>query len=109
MKGIFNRYLIAKVVLDFPVLLIAYTTSCLFNTTTSHLTIPVVVHAQFLISSVVGWYLSARISKLNTDRRFNKYAEEIVFITYTILIFLLYKPLIFFYSSYFCFIILLFI
>ena len=87
MKGIFNRYLIAKVVLDFPVLLIAYTTSCLFNTTTSHLTIPVVVHAQFLISSVVGWYLSARISKLNTDRRFNKYAEEIVFITYTILIF----------------------
>lgn len=87
MRGIFNRYLIAKVVLDFPVLVITYIISCLFNTAMSRITIPVSAHAAFLISSVVSWYLSARISKLNTDRRFNKYAEEIVFLTYTVLIF----------------------
>lgn len=87
MKGIFNRYLIAKVVLDFPVLIIAYCISYMFNEATSHLTIPLYAHAIFLASSVASWYISARVSKLNTDRRFNKYAEEIVYITFTMVIF----------------------
>ncbi len=88
MKGIFNRYLITKAVLDFPVLIIAYIISYLLNLATSNIVIPVSAHAIFLTTSVISWYLSTRISKLNTDRRFNKYAEEIAFITYTVFLFL---------------------
>ena len=86
MKGIFNRYLIAKVVLDFPVLIAAYICA-FFIVEKSADSIPMSVHAVFVTTSVFSWYLAARISRLNTDRRFNKYAEEIVFISYTILLF----------------------
>jgi putative colanic acid biosynthesis UDP-glucose lipid carrier transferase len=86
MKGIFNRYLIAKVVLDFPVLITAYLCA-FFMVEKSTDSIPLSVHLVFVTTSVFSWYLAARISRLNTERRFNKYAEEIVFICYTILLF----------------------
>ena len=86
MKGIFNRYVIAKVVLDFPVLITAYLCA-FFSIEKSTDSIPFSVHLVFVATSVFSWYLAARISRLNTDRRFNKYAEEIIFIGYTILLF----------------------
>ena len=86
MKGIFNRYVIAKVVLDFPVLITAYLCAFFFSEK-STFSIPFSVHLVFVSTSVFSWYLAARISRLNTDRRFNKYAEEIIFIGYTILLF----------------------
>ena len=86
MKGIFNRYLIAKVVLDLPVLILAYSFSFIVNLKFIK-AIPNVEQLVFIATSIFTWYLSARISKLNTDRRFNKFAEEIIFITYTLVIF----------------------
>jgi len=86
MKGIFNRYLIAKVVLDLPVLILAYSFSFIVNLKFIN-AIPNVEQLVFIATSIFTWYLSARISKLNTDRRFNKFAEEIIFITYTLVIF----------------------
>jgi putative colanic acid biosynthesis UDP-glucose lipid carrier transferase len=86
MKGIFNRYVIAKVVLDLPVLITAYFCAFFFIEK-STFSIPFSVHLVYVSTSVFSWYLAARISRLNTDRRFNKYAEEIIFIGYTILLF----------------------
>ena len=107
MKGIFNRYLIAKVVLDFPVLITAYLCAFFFLEKSSRL-VPFSVHLVFVSTSVFSWYLSARISRLNTDRRFNKYAEEIIFIGYTILLFaivqganIFFFQLFLYYNSYF--------
>ena len=87
MKGMFNRYLIMKVVLDFPMLFLSYSLALAINSITSNSTISFSTHFYFLITSIISWYLSARISKLNTDRRFNNFAEEIVYILYTVLIF----------------------
>ncbi len=107
MKGIFNRYLIAKVVLDFPVLITAYLCAFFFIEKSSFL-VPFSVHLVFVSTSVFSWYLSARISRLNTDRRFNKYAEEIIFIGYTIVLFaivqganIFFFQLFLYYNSYF--------
>ncbi len=86
MKGIFNRYLIAKVVLDLPVLILAYSFSFIVNLKFKN-SVPNAEQLIFIATSIFTWYLSARISKLNTDRRFNKFAEEIIFITYTLVIF----------------------
>ena len=86
MKGIFNRYLIAKVVLDLPVLILAYSFSFIVNLKFKN-SVPNAEQLIFIAASIFTWYLSARISKLNTDRRFNKFAEEIIFITYTLVIF----------------------
>ncbi len=87
MKGMFNRYLIMKVVLDFPMLILSYWLTMAINSITSHPSLSPSIQFYFLATSVISWYLSARISKLNTDRRFNNFAEEIVYIIYTVLIF----------------------
>ena len=76
-----------KVVLDFPMLFISYWIALVINSLTVTAPITLSVHFYFLLTSIISWYLSARVSKLNTDRRFNNFAEEIVYITYTVLIF----------------------
>jgi putative colanic acid biosynthesis UDP-glucose lipid carrier transferase len=110
MKGIFNNYLIAKVLLDFPILIIAHAIAY-YNIIPDNQFVSIGAQITFIVSSVFSWYLAASISKLNTDRRFNKYTEEIVFITYTLLVFLiiqasnifLFKLFIFYSSSFFAF------
>lgn len=110
MKGIFNKYLIAKAVLDFPVVIIAYTIAY-YNIVPKAQYISATAQATFIISSIISWYLATSISKLNTDRRFNKYTEEIVSITYTLLVFFiiqasnifLFKLFLFYDASFFAF------
>ena len=87
MKGMFNRYLIMKVVLDFPMLFLSYWLALAINSINGNPTLSPKIHFYFLATSIISWYLAARISKLNTDRRFNNFAEEIVYIIYTVLIF----------------------
>jgi len=104
MKGMFNRYLIMKVVLDFPMLFLSYWLALAINSITFHFVLNLNIHLSFLITSIVCWYLSARISKLNTDRRFNNFAEEIVYILYTVLIFSVMEASnLFFFKLYFYF------
>lgn len=41
----------------------------------------------FLAFSILFWYVISQVSKLYADRRSNKFSEEIIFITYQILLF----------------------
>ncbi|WP_423147445.1 undecaprenyl-phosphate glucose phosphotransferase [Rubrolithibacter danxiaensis] len=41
----------------------------------------------FILFSIIAWYSAAQVSRLYTDRRTKKYSEEIIYITFTILLF----------------------
>ena len=83
MQALFNKYHSIKAVSDVPAILVIYWVYSVQRNDQ----LPASVHLLFLVSTFFSWYLAARFSRINSDRRFSKYAEEIILILYHILLF----------------------
>lgn len=83
MQGLFNKYHTIKAISDIPVILLCYWISRLHRIDQ----IASSIHLIFLLTAIISWYLASRFSKLNSDRRFSRFSEEIVLILYHILFF----------------------
>lgn len=83
MQGLFNKYHTIKAISDIPVILLCYWIAAINRTEY----VSPNVHALFLVSVISSWYLASRFSKLNSDRRFSKFAEEFILILYHVLLF----------------------
>lgn len=86
------RYLI-----DTPLLIIAFWLADSFlytNITGSDSTL------AFLLISIISWYTAAQVSRLYTDLRSNKFAEEIIYVLITTILFaILLTSLLFFFRN----------
>lgn len=87
MAKTYNKYTTIKYIIDAPVICISYLLASFFSNgkslppNTGGLLVMVFVSAAL-------WYLAASFSHLYADRRSNKYSEEIVFIIYTLIIYI---------------------
>ncbi len=88
------RYLI-----DIPLLILAYRTTAYLSVNEGSLLLEVRPYL-FPFLSILAWYSAAQVSRLYTDLRTNKYAEEIVYILITILLFaILFSSFLFFFRN----------
>ena len=88
------RYLI-----DIPLLVLAYWTAAYISVDNES-----VIHQSqsylFPLLSIIAWYSVAQVSRLYTDLRSNKFAEEIIYILVTLILFaILFGSLLFFFRS----------
>lgn len=91
-----NRYTLIRYVIDAPIVGIGYLLSVratLSNDQTNN------IFSDLLLTSLalLIWYLAASFSRLYTDRRSNKYSEEIIFIIYTLIIYTVLLSSVFFF------------
>ena len=91
-----NRYTLIRYIIDAPIVGIGYLVAVQFTLSQSE---PHNSAASFLftILAMVVWYLAAAFSRLYTDRRSNKYSEEIIFIIYTLIIYTVLMSSVFFF------------
>lgn len=91
-----NRYTLIRYIIDAPIVGIGYLVAVQFTLSQSE---PHNSAASFLftILAMVVWYLAAAFSRLYTDRRSNKYSEEIIFIIYTLIIYTVLLSSVFFF------------
>lgn len=83
-KGL-NRFKVLKYVLDLPMVSLAYMLARLLHW---HTEVPVLGSLIFLVCATALWYFVAAFTHLYRDRRSNKFAEEIVFICYTLVVYM---------------------
>lgn len=86
MAKAYNRYTIIRYFIDAPIVCLSYLLA--YRITSGN--IPVNEPAQiylFTLLALTVWYIAASFSRMYTDRRSNKYSEEIIFILYTIILF----------------------
>lgn len=85
-KKAYNRYTLIRYIIDAPVVGISYLLALQFtqNGTISQNSIN---SFGFLLILLSVWYITASFAKLYTDRRSNKFSEEIIFITYSLILF----------------------
>ncbi|MFZ9503765.1 MAG: undecaprenyl-phosphate glucose phosphotransferase [Cyclobacteriaceae bacterium] len=83
MQALFNKYHSIKAISDLPAIVLIY---LLFFWQRLE-SIALSVHLLFLACAVFSWYLVSRFSRLNSDRRFSRYSEEVVLILYHVLLF----------------------
>jgi len=76
-----NRYKLIRYIIDAPIVGIGYLVAVQFTLSQAE---PHNSVSSFLFTllAMVVWYLAASFSRLYTDRRSNKYSEEIIFIIY---------------------------
>lgn len=91
-----NRYTLIRYVIDAPIVGIGYLLSV--KATLSQVPDDVAI-PDFLLTGLVllVWYMAASFSRLYTDRRSNKYSEEIIFIIYTLIIYTIFLSSVFFF------------
>lgn len=91
-----NRYTLIRYVIDAPIVGIGYLLSA--KATLSQ-ELPENAVSDFLLTglALLVWYLAASFSRLYTDRRSNKYSEEIIFIIYTLIIYTIFLSSVFFF------------
>jgi putative colanic acid biosynthesis UDP-glucose lipid carrier transferase len=91
-----NRYTLIRYVIDAPIVGIGYLLSAK-ATLSQELSENAV--SDFLLTglALLVWYLAASFSRLYTDRRSNKYSEEIIFIIYTLIIYTIFLSSVFFF------------
>ena len=91
-----NRYTLIRYIIDAPIVGIGY---LLAVRSTVSLDQPHNGLIDLLLTTLalVVWYLAASFSRLYTDRRSNKYSEEIVFIIYTLIIYTVFLSSVFFF------------
>jgi len=101
MAKAYNRFAIFRYILDAPIIILAYFVALsLASGKTLHLFS--LGNTIFAVLTLVVWYISAAFSRLYSDRRSNKYSEEIVFIIYTLILFtILLTSVSFFLANYF--------
>jgi putative colanic acid biosynthesis UDP-glucose lipid carrier transferase len=78
MQGLFNKYHSIKAISDIPVIVIIYWISRINRNEN----VQASTHFLFIITAIVCWYLASRFSKLNSDRRFSRFSEELIVILY---------------------------
>lgn len=91
-----NRYTLIRYVIDAPIVGIGYLLSV--KATLSQVQEEAVL-PDFLLTglALLVWYMAASFSRLYTDRRSNKYSEEIIFIIYTLIIYTIFLSSVFFF------------
>ncbi|MBT9485715.1 undecaprenyl-phosphate glucose phosphotransferase [Sediminibacterium sp.] len=91
-----NRYTLIRYVIDAPIVGIGYLLSA--KATLSQ-ELPDNSVSDILLTglALLVWYLAASFSRLYTDRRSNKYSEEIIFIIYTLIIYTIFLSSVFFF------------
>jgi putative colanic acid biosynthesis UDP-glucose lipid carrier transferase len=102
-KKAYNRYTLIRYIIDAPVVGLSYLLA--IQITNSE---PIWEYSNqslgFLLIILTVWYITASFSKLYVDRRSNKFSEEIIFITYTLILFtILLSSVSFFLKDYFQF------
>ncbi len=102
-KKAYNRYTLIRYIIDAPVVGLSYLLA--IQITNSE---PIWEYSDqslgFLLIILTVWYITASFSKLYVDRRSNKFSEEIIFITYTLILFtILLSSVSFFLKDYFQF------
>lgn len=91
-----NRYTLIRYVIDAPIVGIGYLLSA--KATLSQEQADNTVSDILLTGlALLVWYLAASFSRLYTDRRSNKYSEEIIFIIYTLIIYTIFLSSVFFF------------
>jgi putative colanic acid biosynthesis UDP-glucose lipid carrier transferase len=88
MSKIKNQYQLVKFILDALMLLFAFLLAFLINKWV-YLPADNFKKIIFILISIGAWFISANFSTLYGDRRSKKFSEEIVFIFYTILLFII--------------------
>lgn len=90
------RYTLIRYVIDAPIVGIGYLLSA--KATLSQ-ELPDNSVSDILLTglALLVWYLAASFSRLYTDRRSNKYSEEIIFIIYTLIIYTIFLSSVFFF------------
>lgn len=86
MAKAYNQYTKLRYIIDAPILGLSYLLGYLI-TADNDTSQPNTNYYLFTIIALTAWYIAASFSRLYTDRRSNKYSEEIVFIVYTIILF----------------------
>lgn len=91
-----NRYTLIRYVIDAPIVGIGYLLSV--KATLSQVPDDAAI-PDFLLTglALLVWYMAASFSRLYTDRRSNKYSEEIIFIIYTLIIYTIFLSSVFFF------------
>lgn len=82
----YTRYTILRYVIDAPVVTMCYIIALSISSNKALFSSSLYEYF-FAFIALITWYISASFSKLYTDRRSNKYSEEIIFIIYTIIIY----------------------
>lgn len=96
MSKVYNRYTLIRYIIDAPIIGIGYFIANKYSashTQTSHLS----NSAMFALLAMLVWYIAATFSRLYTDRRSNKFSEEIIFIIYTLIIYTVLLSSVFFF------------
>lgn len=96
MSKTYNRYTLIRYIIDAPIIGISYAIAAnitlsndLLNSSGNTL--------LFTLLALVVWYVASSFSRLYTDRRSNKYSEEIIFIIYTLIIYTVFLSSVFFF------------
>ncbi|MDP2420260.1 undecaprenyl-phosphate glucose phosphotransferase [Sediminibacterium sp.] len=91
-----NRYTLIRYVIDAPIVGIGYLLSV--KATLSQVQEDAAIPDYLLTGlALLVWYMAASFSRLYTDRRSNKYSEEIIFIIYTLIIYTIFLSSVFFF------------
>ena len=98
MPKTYNKYTVIRYIIDAPIICAAYLLATLFNNHNTFSNNPWELLIMLLVSLVL-WYLATSFSHLYADRRSNKYSEEIVFIIYTLIIYVILLSSGFFFLS----------
>lgn len=91
-----NRYTLIRYVIDAPIVGIGYLLSAK-ATLSQELSENAISDFLLTALALLVWYLAASFSRLYTDRRSNKYSEEIIFIIYTLIIYTIFLSSVFFF------------
>jgi putative colanic acid biosynthesis UDP-glucose lipid carrier transferase len=91
-----NRYTLIRYVIDAPIVGIGYLLSAKATLSQEQADNSI---SDILLTglALLVWYLAASFSRLYTDRRSNKYSEEIIFIIYTLIIYTIFLSSVFFF------------
>ncbi|NCI48055.1 undecaprenyl-phosphate glucose phosphotransferase [Sediminibacterium soli] len=87
MQKKYNKYTVLRYILDAPIVCISYLLTA-YITKGNQLTAGAGHLLTILFISLLLWYLATSFSHLYADRRSNKFSEEIIFILYTLIIYM---------------------
>ncbi len=88
MPKTYNKYTAIRYFIDAPIICVSYLLAIFFSNQRSFPGNPGNILIMILLSLIL-WYIAAAFSHLYADRRSNKYSEEIVFIIYTLIIYVI--------------------
>jgi putative colanic acid biosynthesis UDP-glucose lipid carrier transferase len=96
MSKIYNRYTLIRYIIDAPIVAIGYIIAIKYSVSHSQMH-QLSDSALFILLAMLVWYIAASFSSLYTDRRSNKFSEEIIFIINTLIIYTVLLSSVFFF------------